>query len=311
KVLWLLLDGFSFLCSRVQWFSRAIMFRFKRFDVAVISSTGLSPSFCCSHVRANKRVHWIRTDLAKIDPRGPAKRNIQRYNHRIDAFVCVSHTAKQSLVDLFPDLNDKTRVIYNIINSEQIRVRAAGAKDPFVAYGNSLKIVTICRLKDHAKGLFRMLSVHRQLRDSGIDFRWFVVGDGPDRERLMQAIVEQEMEKHFILLGRKENPFPYYLFADVSATLSYYEGLCGTVNEAKVLGRPVIATQFSGIDEQITDGVNGLIVENSEQAIFNGMKRILTDESLRKKLANDILPESITDDESKLRAFDQLIAKSQ
>jgi len=310
-MLWLMLDCCPFLYSRIQWFARAIQFRFKRFDVAVISLHGLSPSFCCSYVRADKRLQWIRNDLAKCDPDGSALQKIRRYKHLIDTFVCVSNTAKNSLVSLFPDLQDRAIVMYNIIDSKEMLARAAGEDNPYVAYGGSLKVVTVCRLSDDAKGLFRMLKINRLLLDSGIKFRWFVVGDGPDRKTLSRVIIEQGMEENFILVGRKDNPFPYYRFADISATLSYYEGLCGTVNEAKVMGRPVIATRVSGIEEQITDGVNGLIVENNEQAIFRGMKKMLTESALRKKLTNNILPESIMNDESKIRLFHQAVEAGQ
>jgi glycosyltransferase involved in cell wall biosynthesis len=115
------------------------------------------------------------------------------------------------------------------------------------------------------------------------------------------------MEDSFLLLGQQENPFPYYLHADISATLSYYEGLCGAVNEAKVMGRPVIATRFSGIGEQLVDGVNGSIVDNNEDAIYTGMRRLLTDADLRARLANDILPETIRDDEYKLAVLEHML----
>jgi glycosyltransferase involved in cell wall biosynthesis len=77
--------------------------------------------------------------------------------------------------------------------------------------------------------------------------------------------------------------------------------------EAKVLGKPVIATHFSGVEEQITDGVNGLIVENNEDAIFEGMKRILTDDEFRASLANDNLPQEIMDDDAKVETLRTLI----
>ena len=94
-----------------------------------------------------------------------------------------------------------------------------------------------------------MLDVYKRLTDEGIEFYWFIVGDGPDRDELEKRVREFGLEKRFILMGRKENPFPYYKYADISTTLSYYEGLCGAVNEAKVIGKPVIATQFSGIED--------------------------------------------------------------
>ena len=306
KALWLVLDGFPFLYSRFQWTARALSYRFKYFDVAAISLHGLSPSFCCNFVRADRRLHWIRNDLAKCDPDEKVISNIQHYKNDIDAFICVSSTARKSLLREFPDLDSKTWVMHNIIDANDMVARSSIGGDPYDRYGEVLKVVTVCRLSDQSKGLFRMLDVHRKLRSAGIDFRWFVIGDGLDRKKLEQATREYGMEEHFILMGRKDNPFPYYRYADVSATLSYYEGLCGSVNEAKVLGLPVIATRFSGVEEQLINGVNGLIVENHEHAILEGMKRLLSDGDLRSQLSNDVLPEPIRDDAQKIRLFERL-----
>ncbi len=307
KLLWLLLDGIPFLYTRVQWLIRALQYRFRFYDAAIISLHGLSPSFCCRWVRARKRLQWIRNDLSKCDPDGLASRNILKYHRWIDHYVCVSGTAYQSFVTLFPELEVKALTLYNIIDSNEMLVQAAKRENPYVAYGNVLKVVTVCRLSDKSKGILRMLKVHRRLYDEGIDFRWFVVGDGSDHKKLKHAILENDMEGIFILLGRKDNPYSYYQYADIVATLSYYEGLCGAVNEAKIMGKPVIATCFSGIEEQLTDGINGLIVDNNEQSIFFGMKRLLTDATLRAKLTNNILPEKITNDEYKLEVLENII----
>jgi len=300
-------DLANYIYYRIQEFSRSIPYLFKTYDMAIVSLTGLSPRFCCRWVNAKRRLQWIRNDLSKSDPHGKASRNIEKYNHKIDYYVSVSDTARQSLVKLHPEVKEKAVVLYNVIDAKGMRDRADVAKNPYEGYVDGLKVVTVCRLHDRAKGLFRMVDVHKRLNDEGIQFYWFVVGDGADRERLLSKVREAGLEQCFILLGRQENPFPYYKHADVSATLSYYEGLCGTVNEAKVMGKPVVATRFSGIEEQITDNENGLIVENDEQAIYVGMKRILLDNVLREKLSNDILPRDILDDEHKFEQLEHLL----
>lgn len=307
KMLWMLIDGAPFLLTRLQWLVRALKFRFRSYDMAAIGLHGLSPTFCCRFVRAKKRILWIRNDLSGCDPQGRITRSIQKYKSEIDRYLCVSGTTKESLVSLFPELESKAVVMHNVIEPEAMRSRANGEKNPYVGFDDLLKVVTVCRMSDQSKGIFRMLEVHCRLHAAGVNFRWFLVGDGPDAAKLKQTVAERKMADRFILLGEKENPFPYYRHADVSATLSHYEGLCGTVNEAKVMGRPVIATRFSGISEQITDGVNGMIVENNDDAIFDGMKRILTDTELRERLTNDTLPEALIDDDRKIRLLERML----
>lgn len=103
------------------------------------------------------------------------------------------------------------------------------------------------------------------------------------------------------------NPFPLYRQCDMVAVLSYYEGLCGVINEAKVMGKPVIATEFFGIHEQIIDGDGGLIVENSFDSIYQGMKSLLTDCNLRERLTNNHLSKQVMDDAYKLEILTGLI----
>jgi glycosyltransferase involved in cell wall biosynthesis len=310
KLRYAITDLVPYSVGRLQQALRQRRYRSTKYDAAIISLQGLSPEFCCKWVNASKRIQWIRNDLASSDTDGKAARNIKQYAHQIDAYVCVSGSSHQSLIDLYPELVSKASVLYNVIDAEAMRESATQAPDPYSQYGGGLKVVTVCRLADKAKGLYRMLSVHQKLLSEGFIYKWFVVGDGPDRDELKRRIHEAGVQDSFVLLGHQSNPFPYYKHADISATLSYYEGLCGSVNEAKVMGKPVIATVFSGVREQLTDDVNGIIVDNDEEAILAGFRRLLNDVELRARLSNDILPQAILDDHYKLEQLTQLIRGS-
>lgn len=89
--------------------------------------------------------------------------------------------------------------------------------------------------------------------------------------------------------------------------ISHFEGLSGVVNEARVMERPVIATRFSGIEEQITSGVNGLIVEQNVDAIVEGIATLLVDSNLRQRLASGGYPSGILDDDGKVEALVRLM----
>lgn len=155
-----------------------------------------------------------------------------------------------------------------------------------------------------------MVEAHRRLLDGGLAHEWHVLGDGPDRRLLETAIAANGVKDSFILHGSVANPFPWYKHADICAVLSRYEGLCGVVNEARVLERPVIATRFSGIEEQIEDGVNGLIVEQDVDAICAGLSRLMQDPSLRERLAKGGYPDVLLDDDAKIDALINLFAAS-
>ena len=125
-----------------------------------------------------------------------------------------------------------------------------------------------------------MARVCRALKDEGFEFLWYVVGDGQDRGLLEAEISALGIDDRMTLLGQLANPFPAYRSVDVVAMLSRYEGLCGVVNEARVMEKAVVATEVSGIREQLTDGVNGLIVPQDVDAIVSAMARVLSDATL-------------------------------
>lgn len=251
----------------------------------------------------------VRND-ATDDARGRLRRNVVQYGAVIDTYVCVSGTVRDALVARFPQLAPKSVCIYNLLQPERMRAQAAAAPDPFIVAGDRQgpRVLSVCRLQESQKALLRMVDVHRRLLSDGIAHTWHVLGDGPDRGLLEQAIAAHGVAGSFILHGAVSNPFPWYVHADLVAVLSRYEGLCGVVNEARVLERPVIATRFAGIDEQIESGVNGLIVEQDIDAIVAGMRRLLGDAALRSRLAAGGYPDALMDDGAKIDALLALVA---
>lgn len=281
--------------------ARMLPFLLRRYEAGGVLLMGMSSQFVRRVARARVRAIWIRNDLSGADPTGAVARSLRRAVPGIDRFICVSDVARRSLVTAVPEAAGKAVVIYNILDAPAMRARAAEATPPFAALPDgSPTVLSVCRLNERAKGLRRMVRVCRALADAGVPFHWFIAGDGPDRPVLEAEIARQGMARRMTLLGQLENPFPAYRAADLVAMLSNYEGLCGVVNEARVLGKAVIATQVSGIDEQLADGVNGLVVKQDDEAIVAAMSRLLTDAALRARLAAGGYPAALLDDAGKL-----------
>lgn len=301
-------DLIGYLVMAALGETRALAFFGQRFDAAATLLHGTSSAFVRKRVRAGRRLHFIRNDLRGVDPDGVVAAALSAADPAIDAYVCVSEVARRSLAEAVPETAGKAHVIHNILDPKTMRRRMDDGASPFRAGdGVALRLLTVCRLAEHAKALTRMATVARRLTDAGHDFRWYVVGDGPDRAQLEAAIKAEGVADHLVLLGRLSNPFPAYRDADVVVMASRYEGLCGMVNEGKVAGRPVVATRVSGIEEQLIDGETGLIVENNEDAIVAGLSRILSDPALRARLTNDRLPPALLDDAGKLARLEALM----
>jgi glycosyltransferase involved in cell wall biosynthesis len=280
------LGGISWLRGKLQEVLRSRDFADIDFDAAIAGLHGLSPKFICKSVRARRRFVMVRNDAAD-DRQGKLARNVVRYEHCIDSYICVSQSVLDSLVALYPQTRIKAVRIYNLIDPQSMRLKAMQGGNPFALEPDSFRVLSVCRLQESQKALRRMVEVHARLLEAGLMHVWHVLGDGPDRVLL---------ELH----GAVKDPLPYYRHADVCAVLSRYEGLCGVVNEARVLERPVIATRFAGIEEQIDNGVNGLIVEQDVEAICYGLARLIREPALRERLARGGYPRELLDDDAKV-----------
>jgi glycosyltransferase involved in cell wall biosynthesis len=147
-----------------------------------------------------------------------------------------------------------------------------------------LTVVSVGRLSPE-KAFDRAIKVHSRLDKKGISFRWYIVGEGDERPKLEKEIEECKLQRKFILLGAKMNPYPYIAQADIFVLPSLFEGCSIVVNEAKILKRPILVTDVGAAREQIVSERTGLIVDNKEKAIFEGLKRLLQNEALRKKFS--------------------------
>lgn len=295
--------------ARCQEAVRRRRFFAVEYDAAFCGSAGVSPDFICNTVHARRRFVFVRNDPAEVtDHRWRV--NIERFSKHIDGYLCVSDYVRRSMQATYPQVGGKCITAYNLIDAKTMRTRSQEGSNPFGSGDGKLRVLSVCRLQEVSKGLLRMVEVHRRLLDAGLVHEWHVLGDGPDRELLENAIVEHGLQDSLILHGAVANPFPWYKHADICAVLSRYEGLCGVVNEARILERPVIATRFSGIEEQIEDDVNGLIVEQNVGAICTGLTRLLQEPELRKRLAKGGYPQLLLDDGAKVEALLQLFSKS-
>ncbi|MCC6441730.1 MAG: glycosyltransferase [Rhodanobacteraceae bacterium] len=293
--------------ARLQERAARLQFSGVKFDAAFTGITGLSPYFICKAVDAKKRFVFVRSNPEAADHKGRWASNVQAFHEQIDAYVCVSESVRDAMAKRFPVIAEKCVCIYNLLDAKAMLAKAELGQEPFHAADDRVRVLTVCRLQEASKALLRMVEVHRLLLDAGLAHEWHVLGDGPDRVLLERAIKASGVAATFKLHGAVGNPFPYYKHADICAVLSRYEGLCGVVNEARVLERPVIATRFAGIEEQIQSGVNGLVVEQDVEAICAGMASLIRDAALRERLAKGGYPHALLDDDAKVDALLRLI----
>ena len=233
--------------------------------------------------RRAKKIAWVHCDLSlkMKDPKAFAEKAAKWYE-KYDRVVCVSQNVKDSFDRLF-GIPEKTVVLYNTVDDAEIRSKTEAAL-PGMPEKRRLTAVTLGRLT-HQKAYDRLLKVHKALLDDGIVYDLWILGEGPDREKLEQYIAENGLSDSVRLFGYCTNPYPYIKAADLLVCSSRYEGFSTFVTEGMILGKPVVTTDCTGMRELLGDSAYGLITENSEDALMEGMRTMLGDAGLRKQYA--------------------------
>lgn len=139
------------------------------------------------------------------------------------------------------------------------------------------------------KGLVILLKAMKIITKKYPDIHLWILGDGPQKEKLMNKIKELKLENRVSLIGWVNNINDYFRMADICVFPSLEkEGLMGVVLEAMALGKPVVTTTKNGNEDVIKDGFSGILVEpeNIEQ-LSNAIIDLFKDQNRRKELGEN------------------------
>lgn len=229
------------------------------------------------------KLAWIHCDLQKKMPDAKAfAKKAAAWYAKYDKVVCVSENVRERYVELFGDTPEAV-VVHNTVDDADIRCKAEQPLPPD-AVKRKMTAVSLGRLSEQ-KGYDRLLRCHKRLLDEGIDCDLWILGEGPERKALERYIAENCLSDSVRLFGFRENPYPFLWEADVLVCSSRYEGLSTFVTEGLILGKPIVTTDCTGMCELLGDSEYGLITENGEAGLFDGMKQMLTNKALRAQYA--------------------------
>lgn len=273
----------------------------REFDVAINYLETEPPAFLLRHIRAKKYFQWFHTDMAGMERPEEMDAMLPQLL-RMDGVFCVSERARHGFVSRYPALADKTHVLCNFFDTQSIRTPAA---EPFICQEEGPILLSVGRMTAQ-KSYLRFLDVLARLRDEGYPFHWFVLGTGAQLEEIKAKISALGLSDRVHLEGLTDNPYKYMKHCDLFVLPSDWEGFPTVTVEAKVLGCPVLATDVSGIREQLVHGKTGWIVENEENAIHAGLRYLLDNPDVRERLRDNAGMERILDNGEKYRKFMEL-----
>lgn len=240
-----------------------------------------------------KKIAWIHNDITKVFGNGLKSKLKKILDKRIyskyDTLVFVSKDNLKKFDKEYKDIRNKylepikKEVIYNYINKENI-IKKAEEKTNIVFNKDMINFVTVARLVEQ-KGIDRLIEIHSRLIKNGLKHNFYIIGDGPEKEKLEILIKKHKIEETFKLLGKKENPYPYIKNADYFCLLSRFEGYGMVLEEAKILDKPIIITDTAA-REAVEKYENARIFENTEDGIYKGLENIILHNN-KEKLKND------------------------
>lgn len=246
------------------------------FDAA-FGILGLSTYVVVDKVSATHRYHWIRSDARML---GRDQDLDAEFYRRLTGCLSVSKECADIFEEMYPHMAGKVSVYKNDIPNLG---RGSEVGDELARSSDGGRLVTIARL-DPLKGLELAVAACAELVGRGFLVTWRVLGDGPERPKLERLIAEHGIADHFVLEGMVLDTEPYMQWCDLLVHPSRAEGRSNAVEEARSLGRPVVATNYPTVGSQVSHGQTGLVCDFTSSALADAVESLLTDDALRDRM---------------------------
>lgn len=250
-----------------------------QYDLAI---SFLTPHyFVAEKVMAKKKIAWIHTDYSVVSV--DKEEQLLMWN-KYDKVISISEQVSSTFLKIFPELGNKLSIIPNIMPMSYLKKMACSAvTDNEMPDDGSVKLLSIGRFCV-AKNFDNIPFICKAIRNKGYKVKWYLIGFGGSEKLIKEKIDEAGMRECVIILGKKENPYPYIKACDIYIQPSRYEGKCVSVIEAQILNKPVVITKYPTAGSQLRDGIDGIVVPMDNEGCAEGIMNILRDKKCQKYL---------------------------
>ena len=264
--------------ARMYWetIGKCINMADQQYDVAIGYGQNAPTFYVIDKMKAAQKYVWVNC-IFHLE--GLNKQYQHKFYKEADGIAIVSEDAYNHFTEVYPEFVDKMSVILDLYDASMIQRMSELPSDKPINKDVPV-IMTAGRLNKPQKGYDLALEAAKILRDRGVQFRWYAIGDGPYRGEMERFIAENQLQEHFILLGFTANPYSYMRQCDVYVQTSRHEGFGLTIAEARILNRPVVCTNFEACTVQMVDGKNGLITSFEPSDIADAIENLLNDHPL-------------------------------
>lgn len=229
----------------------------KRYDVEFSAKEG----FCTVFVSAGdsiKKINWVQVDYIVSNYSKNHMGLMIEVLKNIDLNIACSNKVGEAYSRLFK--TDRIKVINNFIDSDEVRLKLTEI-DNNQNY-SEFTFITVARFHPQ-KSVDRLIQAFSYVHKHNSNTRLVIIGDGEQKDLILNLIKQENLTESINLLGIKKNPYPYIKYADVFVLSSLYEGFATIVIESLISGTPVLSTDVAGVKEQIVKEEYGWVVENT------------------------------------------------
>ena len=271
--------------NKTAWLYRHIRFNNEPYDCVIAYKCGASTiTIENESLTANKKAIWVHGGLPHSN--GNYIKTLCTFDH----CFCVSKYIRSCFLRYCPSMAEKTDIFHNILDAKAI-IRKAKEATAEIDTSRKVILVTVGRLGQD-KGQAVIPKTASLLAKNGVDFAWYLVGDGPTRSEIERGIQTFHVENNVFLLGTKDNPYPYMQACSIYVQTSTSEGWCLTTQEARILHKPCVVTDIPVMHEQFTDGINGIIAKGTDAvALYEGIRGLLASPELAERIADNLKAE--------------------
>lgn len=234
----------------------------------------------CPH-KDTKLISWIHVQQTNMEKLASSFRGAKEARACYDRFhqtICVSDYVRKDFCGIL-DFKKPCRVLYNTVESDKILTLSAEAA-PEINANATVRMIAVGTLKE-SKGYDRLLRIMRRFKQEKASAHLYILGIGPLQEWMEAYIKENDLSDTVTLLGYQTNPYKYVERCDLFVCASHAEGFSTAATEALIVGTPVCTVEVSGMKELLGEtNEYGIVTENDETALYEGIKRLLNDPTL-------------------------------
>lgn len=213
------------------------------------------------------------------------RREAEECYKKFNRIICVSEKVKESFNQMFK-VSVPVDVLYNTVETDVIRNKSKESIEDLEFKEDEINIVSVAKLMK-SKGYDRLVRIQKKLLDNGFRTHVYIIGKGEEQNHLEKMIEENDIGDSWTFVGFKSNPYKYVKNADLYVCSSRKEGFSTAVTEALIVGTPVVSTNCSGATELLgSDNEFGIVTENNEKALYEGIKKMISKKSVLKFYKN-------------------------